>query len=204
MSLLYRLADKPVIAALRDSRNMSDVLERGADICFVMGGTINGLREAVSRAKAAGVGAFVHVDLIKGLSRSDKEAVEFIAAGTGADGIVTPKANLVHEAQRLGILAVLHLFIIDSLALQNGLRLIESVKPDAVEIMPGVIPKTIGLFAEACGPIPVIASGLIESKAEVEACLLAGAAGVSTSSGGLWGLTYSELADGPSDPQSIL
>jgi len=191
--LLYRLAEKPVIAALRELSQLETALDSGVDICFFMGGSINEMKDAVARAQERKVGAFIHIDLVKGLSRSDKEAVDFVAGYIGADGIITPKAHLIQEAKRNGLFAVQHLFIIDSLAVGNAMRMVESVKPDAIEIMPGVIPKTIAGFADVFHHIPIIASGLIETPAEAKQCLDAGAMGISTSERGLWGLTYDQL-----------
>ncbi|BBH19549.1 transcriptional regulator [Paenibacillus baekrokdamisoli] len=190
---MYRLAEKPIIAALRELSQLEAALHSGVDICFFMGGSINEIKEAVTRAKAENVGAFIHIDLVKGLSRSDKEAVDFAANYIGADGIITPKAHLIQEAKRNGLVAIQHLFIIDSLAMGNAMRMVESVKPDAIEIMPGVITKTIARFAEAFEHIPLIASGLIETESEVNQCLDAGATGISTSQSKLWGLTYGQL-----------
>ena len=53
-----------------------------------------------------------------------------------------------------------------------------------IEIMPGVITKTISKFANSS--IPVIAGGLIETKEEVTAALSAGAIAVSTGKECLW------------------
>lgn len=50
--------------------------------------------------------------------------------------------------------------------------------------MPGVIPKALSLFSEK--GIPVIAGGLIETKAEVTAALSSGAVAVSTGKSNLW------------------
>ncbi|WP_188993557.1 glycerol-3-phosphate responsive antiterminator [Paenibacillus nasutitermitis] len=192
--LLYRLADKPVIAALRDLSQLEAALVSGVDICFFMGGSIIEMKDAVARARSENISSFIHIDLVKGLSRSDKEAVDFVAGYIGADGIITPKAHLIQEAKRNGIFAILHVFIIDSLAVRNAMRMVESVQPDAIEIMPGLIPKTIAGFADAFQQIPVIASGLVETPSEAKQCLDAGAMGISTSQRGLWGLTYDQLS----------
>jgi glycerol uptake operon antiterminator len=55
---------------------------------------------------------------------------------------------------------------------------------DMIEVMPGIMPKMVERFA-AIG-IPVIAGGLIETKAEITSSLKAGAVAVSTGKKGLW------------------
>jgi len=53
-----------------------------------------------------------------------------------------------------------------------------------MELMPGVIDKAIARFCK--GNIPVIAGGLIETKAEVTSALGHGATAVSTGNTELW------------------
>ena len=62
--------------------------------------------------------------------------------------------------------------------------MISQAKPDLIEIMPGVIDKVIRRFA--CEKTPVIAAGLIETKAEVMGALSCGAVAVSTGKKELW------------------
>ncbi|GJM74408.1 hypothetical protein HMSSN036_66240 [Paenibacillus macerans] len=140
-----------------------------------MGGTVKEIVDSVRLTKQAGKGAFVHIDLIRGLSSTDRESVEWIAEYAGADGIVTPKAHLIKEAKRCGLYAILHLFVIDSGALENGLKLCRQLEPDGVELMPGVIDKIIRTFAADLESTPLVASGLIRTEAEASAALAAGA-----------------------------
>lgn len=193
MSLLYKIGTKPITAALRDLDSLNVALDSKVDNIFFMNGDLKRIIEAVARAKGAGKGAFVHLDLIKGLSNSDKESVEFIAEYVGADGIVTPKSHLMKEIKKVGLYSVLHLFIIDSLAVKNGLKMIEHSTPDGVEIMPGVVPKSIAAFAEPFEHIPIIASGLIQTKEEAARCLEAGATSLSVSEPSLWQCTFEDF-----------
>ena len=55
-----------------------------------------------------------------------------------------------------------------------------------MEIMPGVIPKVIQRLSKE--KVPVIAGGLIETKAEVTAALRSGATAISTGRPELWEL----------------
>lgn len=64
--------------------------------------------------------------------------------------------------------------------------MIEATNPNLIEIMPGVIPKALSLFADK--GIPVIAGGIIETKEEVTAALRSGAIAVSTGKFKLWQL----------------
>lgn len=193
MSLLHKVGQKPIIAAIRNLQDVEKAIESQVDNIFFMGGTVKEIIQAVQLVKQAGKGSFVHVDLIKGLSNTDKETVYFISDYIGADGIVTPKSHLIAEAKKVNLFGILHLFIIDSLALQNGLKAVKNVSPDGVEIMPGVVRKTIAAFADAYDNIPIIASGLINTKEEAVECLEAGATSLSVSEESLWSLTFQNI-----------
>lgn len=148
MSLLYAFGKKPTIAAVRKPCDVNLALESQVDNLFFMGGNVKEIIEAVRLTKDTNKGAFVHVDLIRGLSNTDKETVDFIADYVQADGIVTPKAHIIKEAKRAGLYGILHLFILDSLALVNSLKLAQNIEPDGIELMPGTIPKIIREFAD--------------------------------------------------------
>ncbi|MFD0715835.1 glycerol-3-phosphate responsive antiterminator [Paenibacillus sp. GCM10027626] len=193
MALLHRLAQSPVIAAVRSPEYMEEALHSKAANLFIMGGSISELQHMVQAAKERGKGTFVHLDLIRGLSSADKESVLFIRDFVGADGIITPKNHLIKEAKRLGVYAIFHLFIIDSHALSSSLALTQSAQPDAVEIMPGAIAKVVRHFSEQLEHIPIVASGLIETAEEAAETLQAGATAVSVSERSLWELTFEDL-----------
>lgn len=65
--------------------------------------------------------------------------------------------------------------------MESGLRNVARTRPDAVEVLPGVLPDQITRVADAI-EVPLIAGGLITRMEQVNAALEAGALGVSTSS----------------------
>lgn len=193
MMLLHRIGNNPIIAAVRKHDELEIVLESAVTNIFFMGGTVKELVSSIQTAKEHGKGTFVHLDLIRGLSSTDRESVEWIAEYAKADGIVTPKSHLIKEAKRFGLYGILHLFIIDSAALENGLKLSRQLEPDGIELMPGVVEKTIRMFSEEFEHIPIISSGLIQTKEEVAAALAAGSTSLSVSGQSLWNLTFDQL-----------
>ncbi|MFC5648029.1 glycerol-3-phosphate responsive antiterminator [Paenibacillus solisilvae] len=193
MTLLHQLGKSPIISAVRKPIEVERALETCVSNVFFMGGTVAELIPAVRLTKQYDKGAFVHLDLIRGLSNSDKESVDFIAEYVGADGIVTPKGHLIKEAKRVGLYGILHLFVLDSIALENGLKMANNLMPDGIELMPGVISKIIHRFSETLETIPIIASGLIQTKEEAAEALLAGATSLSVSGEHLWNFSFQDL-----------
>ncbi|MFD1773869.1 glycerol-3-phosphate responsive antiterminator [Paenibacillus rhizophilus] len=193
MSLLYKIGSNPIIAAVRKPADIEAALDSTVENLFFMGCNVKEIIQAVRLTKECKKGAFVHLDLIRGLSSTDKESVDFISDYVGADGIVTPKGHLIKEAKKAGLYGILHLFVIDSSALQNGLKVAENIQPDAIELMPGTICKIIRTFAESLEDIPIVASGLIQTKAEAGESLHAGATALSVSAPALWNCSFDDL-----------
>ena len=64
------------------------------------------------------------------------------------------------------------------------IEMLKNTNPHLMEIMPGVIGKAIRRYSKT--HVPVIAGGLIQTKAEVTEALSCGALAVSTGEKGLW------------------
>ena len=177
------LEGAPVIAALKTEDSAQAAAQSPVLVAFVLGGsilTMDGIMKALHSANKL---VFLHMDLIEGVGR-DEAGLEYAARQWQPAGIITTRAQLVRQARELGLLAVQRIFLLDSASIKSGIQLIDQCRPDMVEVMPGVIPKAIGQFKSAGRP--VIAGGMVTTRAEVIEALSAGALAVSTSSRELW------------------
>ena len=180
------LKTKPVIAGLRRSADVEAAIRHGIGVLFILGEDIFALQESVAKAHGGERLILAHVDLIKGIGR-DEAGVRFLARDLHVDGILTTRANLIGPAKREGLIAVQRLFVLDSESLEAGLPTVERAGPDAVEVLPGVILPLIAPRLKGANLPPLIAGGLIRTRAQVEEILAAGAVGVSTGEAALWG-----------------
>ena len=136
------LEENPIIAAIK---NMDDLelccsLEE-IRVVFVLFGDICTIRAIVKRLKDAGKIAIVHVDLIVGLS-SKEIVVDFIKMSTEADGIISTKVPLIRRGNELNFITVQRCFLLDSMAYENLRQQQHQVKPDYIEVLPGIMPIT--------------------------------------------------------------
>ena len=74
-------------------------------------------------------------------------------------------------------------FLFDSLSFENVLR--QNSNADAVDLLPGTMPRVLSRLAEKVQQ-PIIASGLLADKQDIMAALSAGAHAISTTSTELW------------------
>ena len=178
------LEQSPVIAAVSDQKSFRAALATDVAVLFHLRLNLLTAREDIAAAKAQHKTVLIHLDLAEGIGK-DRTGIEWLAA-CGADGIISTRSHLVKTASECGLLTVQRFFALDSKGLDSIRDTISAFSPDLIEIMPGVIPKVIGRFATL--GIPVIAGGLIETKAEVTAALGAGALAISTGRPELWSL----------------
>lgn len=184
MKAIDLLEISPVIAAVKDDDGLKKCLDTECQVVFILYGNICNIRTIVETAKSHGKYAIVHADLVQGLG-SKEVAIDFIKEQTGADGIISTKPMLVRRAQELKMFGILRAFIIDSMAVDNTKKMLETFRPDMIEVMPGVIPKIIQRL-RASTSIPLIAGGLISEKKEVLELFSAGADAISTTRQELW------------------
>lgn len=188
--VLQDLKKYPVIAAIRDIEKVDLALEHTVQCIFLLTGTIFDIKYVVKHIKRAGKRAFIHIDLLEGVSK-DSMGIRYVAQEIKPDGIITTRGNLVGSAKSEGIFTIQRVFILDSLAKDSADKSIKQVDPDAVEVLPGAIPKIIRKIHNGVRK-PLIAGGLIENINEVQASINAGAFAVSVSSENLWELNNME------------
>jgi len=173
-----------VIAAVKDTEGLEKSLESDCQIIFVLFGDLVSITGIVTKIKRSGKFAMVHVDLIDGLASKDV-AVDFIAKNTSADGIISTRANIVHRAKACGLLAIQRFFLLDSIALNNIGRQPSLKDADAIEILPGLMPKIIEKLVMSIGK-PIIAGGLITDNEDIVNALNSGAIAISSTNYNTW------------------
>lgn len=184
--LISGLHENPIIAAINDMAAMDEALQSSVNIIFLLTGDIFTLKATIEKIQSSGKLVFVHVDLMEGFSK-DATGVKYIIDEMHPDGIISTRSYPLKLAKEKGLIAIQRLFLLDSLNLDSGIKAVKACRPDAIEILPGVMPKITKHFVEATKR-PVITGGLIMDKSDVIDALQAGAIGISTSKKDIWEL----------------
>ena len=185
---LDKIEASPIIAAVKNDEELDRCLESEVDVVFILYGDVCTIPGITQRIKEAGRTAMVHLDLVAGLSPKEV-SVDYIRQRTGADGIITTRANLIRHARETGLATILRYFVLDSLALVNIEKQAQqhhSSQPDLIEILPGIISPKIMKQICRMSRVPVIAGGLIHDREDVMNALNAGAIAISTSTQNVW------------------
>lgn len=180
------MVESQIIAAVQSESDFEEALGSKANIIFLLTGSIMNLKDLVAKAKKVKKHVFLHMDFIEGIA-SDKSGVHYVAQEIKPTGIISTQTHLIRAAKDVQLMAIQRIFLIDRNAIHKGVKAIEQSQPDAVELMPGLMPRVI---SEMTGltPLPIIAGGLIQFEEEVYRALEAGALAVSVGSKDLWSL----------------
>lgn len=177
------LEKNPVIAAVRNDEGFSLALKSPVTHIFLLNSDVITLKDKIKEAHLKDKKIFVHVDFTEGLGK-DKVGLK-VLYNLSADGIISTRTNVIKMAKDLGLLTVQRFFIVDSHSYDTAVESIKSAHPDMVEVMPGLVSREIKKITGAV-KIPVIAGGLIETKAEIYEALSSGATAISTGKAELW------------------
>ena len=128
-----------------------------------MTGSMLELPERVYELQKHGHDVFLHCDFIQGLNTNTEEALLYIQDVIGAQGIISTKGSTIRNANKIGLKTIQRIFIVDTLSLTKSIENCKTTKPNAVEIMPGIMPSIIKQLVEEI-EFPIIAGGLIQTR----------------------------------------
>ncbi|AKL95906.1 glycerol uptake operon antiterminator regulatory protein GlpP [Clostridium aceticum] len=151
---------------------------------FLMQGDILTLKNSIKEIQLVDKKVFLHVDFIQGLA-TDSKGLQYVAEVLKPEGIISTRGQVIQHAKKHSLLTIQRLFIIDSNALLSGIKNVKSSKPDAIEAMPGLMPRIIKELKKSTD-LPIVAGGLIKSRDEIKEAFISGAVAVSLSAFETW------------------
>ena len=175
MDIKDLLEENPIIAAVKNEEQLNSALESSAKIIFVLFGDITSIASISEKIEESDKIGIIHIDLVEGFANKEK---------TKFHGIISTKPQIVKAAKKYNLLAIQRVFIFDTLSL-NNVKNHMITECDALEVLPGVIPKVLGIISRETKK-PLVSGGLIESKNEVIQALNSGATCVSTTKKEIW------------------
>lgn len=181
---LVDMVDSQIIASVTNETDLKYAIKSNASIVFLLTGNLMSVSGYIEQLKEANKYVFVHLDFIDGIS-STKSALSFVAEHWKPTGIITTKSHVVKLAKEVGLMTIQRIFLLDRNAITKGIEMANSCRPDAVEVMPGIMPKVIDQLSASLN-FPIIAGGLIDDISEVHQALENGALAVSAGIPEMW------------------
>jgi len=184
-SLVKSLCDGRVIPAARTIEDFKFALDNAnASGIILLFGDIFTLPDILKQVQQAKKQIIIHLDLISGIAK-DKAGIKYLAC-MGVKAVITTKSHLGKIAHQEGMTVIQRLFLMDSEALRTGINMMTNFKPDAIEVLPGLVPAgAVDKLSRATG-LPILSGGLICNAEDVTRALESGICAVSTSERTLW------------------
>ncbi len=173
-----------VLPAVRSMKDFESVLRSHHENIIFLECRLSQISSLVKYTKQQNKKVFMHVDLIQGL-KVDEYGLEYLINDLKVDGIISTRGNVITTAKKHNVIGIQRLFALDSHAINHNLKICKRIKPDYIEVLPGIIPNILKEIHEETG-IPVIAGGLIRTKEDVSHALNGGATAITTSNKDLW------------------
>lgn len=184
MTIAALIRKGTVVPAARSGEDFEAAMRTGSPAIIVLFGDINELPRLVRRGQECKKQLIVHLDLFEGIGK-DKSGIRFLAR-TGMPALITTKPHLGKIAREEGLLVIQRLFLMDSESLRTGIHMLKGFRPDAVEILPALVPAAIVREIIRETDLPVLAGGLIRTADDVAHAIGNGVFAVSTSRRDLW------------------
>jgi glycerol uptake operon antiterminator len=183
MNIKELLEENPVIAAVKNEEQLDLAVKSSAQIIFVLFGDVMSIKKISETIASNNKIGIIHIDLVEGLTNKEV-VIKYVKEETKFDGIISTKPQVVKLAKKYDLVAVQRVFIFDTLSL-NTVKNHMISECDAIEVLPGIIPKVLGIISKYSNK-PVVAGGLIETKEEVMQALSSGATCISTTKKEIW------------------
>lgn len=183
MNIKELLEENPVIAAVKNEEQLDGAIKSSAQIIFVLFGDVMSIKKISEIIASNNKIGIIHIDLVEGLTNKEV-VIKYVKEETKFDGIISTKPQVVKLAKKYDLVAVQRVFIFDTLSL-NTVKNHMISECDAIEVLPGIIPKVLGIISKYSNK-PVVAGGLIETKEEVMQALSSGATCISTTKKEIW------------------
>lgn len=184
--IMNDIVQSQVIATVKNDQELDKAIASKSNVIFLLTGDLHSTPLSIEKIRERNKFVFLHVDLIDGLAIS-KNSMKYVAKHWRPDGIISTRTNTIKQAKLENLLTIQRIFLIDNNALNNGISLAHNANPDAIEILPGLMPEIIHQLTTST-KLPIIAGGLVNTEQQIMTGLKAGALAISASSPNLWNL----------------
>lgn len=186
--LIKTLGVNPVIPCMDSYEEIFSSYYKDIKTIFFYDVGIFDLIEIKKKNSSAKKKIILHVDSLKGVS-TDEEGAQFIKKYLNINIICSSSPKLINCFKKFEFLTIQSIFVMDTKSTKKGIQLINTGKPHLIDIRPGILfPKAASILMKDFSEIPVICSGFINNKEDLESILKNGAKAITTGKKELWKL----------------
>lgn len=175
-----------MIPSIREIKDLTYALNTDLSYVLLSNTHIGNLKALVDRVHRAGKKAIVTVELIRGFNL-DKNGAQFLKQIFHVDAVIVSNPLLVHYLRKLGLYTILRIVLMDSLALENSIRIVSETPCNAVELRPAIYGlKFANMLCNERRDLAFFLAGFIRSQKTIKQAQQMGFKGVTLSDRSLW------------------
>lgn len=178
------LGNQRIIPAISNHSELRLFLQTNLTYGILMNFQLAQLPDLVLEMKSKDKKVLIHSELIKGLS-SDEFGAIYLIQSLKVDGIISSKPKVIEICKKRKVIGILRFFLKDSISLEQSLEVASKADPDYLEVLPALGVDIIPEIKQKIN-CEIMMGGLIRTKDQIAACILAGAVGVTTSNPKFW------------------
>ena len=187
--LLTIFKKNPVIPCTSNLENYANEDYKSSKVILLYDFSIFDLKKFKNTAPEFKKFTIFSLETMSGIANDD-EGVKFLRDFLGIQAIESSSPRALSSAKKIGMITIQTIFTFDSKSIIKAAKLMNEIKPDFIDIRPGISLLKLKNILSSIEKYNIICSGLISSKEEVRLLVENGAAAVTTSKKELWGLYY--------------
>jgi len=187
--LLTIFKENPVIPCTNDLGIYTDEKYKKSDVILLYDFSIFDIRKFKLAAGESNKFTIFSLETMTGIANDD-EGVRFLKDFLGIKAIESSSPRALSSARKTGMITIQTIFSFDSKSIAKAVKMMEEIKPDFIDIRPGI---SLLKFKTLFGSIEkrnIICSGLISSAEEIKLLIENGAVAITTSKNHLWNQYY--------------
>lgn len=177
--------NQSILPAISNMKHIESFIKSDLEYCILMNCQLETLQTLCNLVHAHGKKCFVHVDLIKGIA-NDGYGASYLCQVFKLEGLISTHASVIEVAKKHKKIAILRIFLIDTMSLSKSIDMSNKIQPDYIELLPAIAACQIIAKLQAHTQIPLIGGGLIETSSDIDKCLQLGIQAITTSNTALW------------------
>lgn len=174
-----------IIPSIRRLNDLEAALNSRCQIVLLTEADIANLKSLVEMVHAKNKKAWVNLELLGGFGR-DQVGMKLLKNYYQVDGVMSTDSTKLGMARRCNLVTVQRFLIADSRGYDTSLRILESTKVDAAEILPAATAVNIFDALRRVTDIPLLAGGFIQDRVMIHKLQEIGYNGITISKKTFW------------------
>ncbi len=174
-----------VIPSIRRLNDLGVALNSNVQIILLTEAHIANLQELVRLVHDKGKKALVNLELLGGFGK-DHVGMKLLKNYYRVDGVMSTDSSKLGMAKQTGLFTIQRFFLPDSRSFDTALKIMESSKIDAVELLPALVAINLADQLKEVGKLPLLAGGFVRDQETVEQIKNTGFIGLTASNKSLW------------------